>query len=127
MPTYQTFTAIGMREDLSDVIYNISPTETPIMSSIGKTSATAVYHEWQTDTLATATTANAAVEGADATSITDWGTNARAVVGNGDAGMVTQDEYLAVFYPNGITVDLTGNKVVVPASHMMLKTIAPMV
>jgi hypothetical protein len=61
---------------------------------------------------------------ADATSITDWGTNARAVVGNGDAGMVTQDEYLAVFYPNGITVDLTGNKVVVPASHMMLKTIA---
>ena len=70
MPTYQTFTAIGMREDLSDMIYNISPTETPIMSSIGKTKATAVYHEWQTDSLAAATTANAAVEGADATSIT---------------------------------------------------------
>ena len=63
MPTYQTFTAIGMREDLSDVIYNISPTDTPIMSSIGKTSATAVYHEWQTDSLSAATTANAAVEG----------------------------------------------------------------
>lgn len=61
---------------------------------------------------------------ADATSITDWGTNARTVVSNGDAGMVTYDEYLAVFYPNGITVDLSGNKVVVPASHMMLKTIA---
>jgi hypothetical protein len=70
MPTYQTFTAIGMREDLSDVIYNISPVDTPIMSSIGKTSATAVYHEWQTDSLSAATTANAAVEGADATSIT---------------------------------------------------------
>ena len=70
MPTYQTFTAIGQREDLSDMIYNISPTETPIMSSIGKTKATAVYHEWQTDSLAAATTANAAVEGADATSIT---------------------------------------------------------
>ena len=69
MPTYQTFTAIGMREDLADVIYNISPTDTPIMSSIGKTSATAVYHEWQTDSLAAATT-QAAVEGADATSIT---------------------------------------------------------
>ena len=68
MPTYQTFTAIGQREDLSDMIYNISPTETPIMSSIGKTKATAVYHEWQTDSLAAATTANAAVEGADATS-----------------------------------------------------------
>jgi hypothetical protein len=70
MATYQTFTAIGQREDLSDVIYNISPTDTPIMSSIGKTSATAVYHEWQTDSLAAATTANAAVEGADATSAT---------------------------------------------------------
>jgi hypothetical protein len=61
---------------------------------------------------------------ADATAITDWGTNARTVVSNGDDGMVTYDEYLAVFYPNGITVDLSGNKVVVPASHMMLKTIA---
>ena len=70
MPTYQTFTAIGQREDLSDIIYNISPTETPIFSSIGKTKATAVYHEWQTDSLAAATTANAAVEGADATSAT---------------------------------------------------------
>lgn len=40
------------------------------MSSIGKTKATAVFHEWQTDSLAAATTANAAVEGADATSAT---------------------------------------------------------
>jgi len=37
------------------------------MSSIGKTNARAVYHEWQTDSLAAATTANALVEGADAT------------------------------------------------------------
>lgn len=70
MTTYSTSTAIGQREDLSDVIYNISPTETPFMSSIGKTKATAVYHEWQTDSLAAATTANAAVEGADASSAT---------------------------------------------------------
>jgi hypothetical protein len=40
------------------------------MSSIGKTKATAVYHEWQTDSLAAATTANAAVEGADASDAT---------------------------------------------------------
>jgi hypothetical protein len=40
------------------------------MSSIGKTKATAVYHEWQTDALAAATTSNAAVEGADATAAT---------------------------------------------------------
>ena len=70
MPTYTAHTAIGQREDLTDIIYDISPTETPFMSSIGKTKATAVYHEWQTDSLAAATTANAAVEGADATSAT---------------------------------------------------------
>ena len=64
MATYQTYTAIGQREDLSDVIYNISPTETPFMSSIGKTKATAIYHEWQTDSLAAVNTSNAAVEGA---------------------------------------------------------------
>jgi hypothetical protein len=70
MPTYTKYDAVGQREDLSDVIYNISPTDTPIMSSIGKTKATAVNHEWQTDSLAAATTANALVEGADATSAT---------------------------------------------------------
>ena len=70
MPTFTAHSAIGQREDLTDIIYNISPTETPFMSSIGKTKATAVYHEWQTDSLAAATTANAAIEGADATSAT---------------------------------------------------------
>jgi hypothetical protein len=70
MPTFTAHSAIGQREDLTDVIYDISPTETPFMSSIGKTKATAVYHEWQTDSLAAATTANAAIEGADATSAT---------------------------------------------------------
>jgi hypothetical protein len=70
MATFTAHSAIGQREDLTDIIYDISPTETPFMSSIGKTKATAVYHEWQTDSLAAATTANAAVEGADATSAT---------------------------------------------------------
>jgi hypothetical protein len=70
MAIYNAHTAIGQREDLIDVIYNISPTETPFMSSIGKTKATAVYHEWQTDSLDAATTANAAVEGADASDAT---------------------------------------------------------
>ena len=70
MATYQTYTAIGQREDLSDVIYNISPTETPFMSSVGKTKATAIYHEWQTDSLAAVNTSNAAVEGATASDAT---------------------------------------------------------
>ncbi len=70
MAIYNAYDAIGLREDLTDVIYDISPTETPFMSSIGKTKATAVFHEWQTDSLAAATTNNAAVEGADASDAT---------------------------------------------------------
>jgi hypothetical protein len=70
MAAYDRYTAVGAREDLTDVIYDISPTDTPIMSSIGKTKATSVYHEWQTDSLAAATTGNALVEGASATEAT---------------------------------------------------------
>jgi hypothetical protein len=70
MATFQAYTAIGLREDLTDVIYDISPTETPLLNTLARTKATAVFHEWQTDSLAAATTANAAVEGADASSAT---------------------------------------------------------
>lgn len=70
MATYKTYESVGNREDLTDVIYNISPTDTPFMSSVGKTKANAVYHEWQTDSLAAASTSNAVVEGADASSAT---------------------------------------------------------
>jgi hypothetical protein len=61
---------------------------------------------------------------ADATSLTRWGTNELLVTDNGDKGIVTYDEYCAVFYPNGFTTDLGGANAVVPASHMMLRTIA---
>ena len=64
MATFQTQSAVGIREDLSDVIYNISPTDTPFMSTVGKTKATAVYHEWQKDVLAAVNLSNAAVDGA---------------------------------------------------------------
>ncbi len=70
MPTFTAHSAIGQREDLIDVIYDISPTETPILSTLARTKATAVYHEWQTDSLDAATAANAAVEGADAVAAT---------------------------------------------------------
>ena len=70
MATYQTYTSIGQREDLADVIYNISPTDTPFMTSVGKTAATAVYHEWQKDSLAAVNTSNAVVEGAAASDAT---------------------------------------------------------
>jgi len=65
--TFDTYDSVGEREDLSDVIYNISPTDTPFLSSAAKTSATAVLHEWQTDALAAASTSNAVIEGDEAT------------------------------------------------------------
>ena len=60
----------------------------------------------------------------DATTLTNWGTNANLVTDNGDDGIVTYDEFMGVFYPNGFTTDLSGSNAVVPSSHMMLKTIA---
>jgi hypothetical protein len=60
----------------------------------------------------------------DATSLTNYGSNANLVLDNSDNGIVTYDEYLGVFYPNGFTTDLGGTNAVVPASHMMLRTIA---
>ena len=60
--TYQTYTSIGTREDLSNVIYNISPSDTPFMSMVGRGKATNTLHEWQTDAL-DAVAANAHVEG----------------------------------------------------------------
>lgn len=59
----------------------------------------------------------------DATTLTNWGTNALLVTDNGDDGIVSYDEYCAVYYPNGFTTDLGGSNAVVPASHMMLRTI----
>ena len=60
----------------------------------------------------------------DATSLTAWGTNANGALDNGDTGIVSYDEYSAVWYPNGFTTDLGGANAVVPATHMMLRTLA---
>lgn len=69
--TQTTFTTIGNREDLAEIIYNISPMEVPFMTTAAKTGATNVTHEWQTDALADAAT-NRQLEGDDnvATTVT---------------------------------------------------------
>lgn len=67
--TFQTHQAIGNREDLTDAIYNLSPTETPFVSMAAKVKAKAVNHEWQTDELAAAAT-NANIEGDDSSTNT---------------------------------------------------------
>ena len=65
--TFTTFDAKGIREDLSNIITNIAPEETPYMSNIRKESISNSLFEWQTDTLATAA-ANKQLEGDDVTS-----------------------------------------------------------
>lgn len=62
--TFLTFSAIGNREDLADKIYNISPTDVPFTSMIGKSKCSSTFTEWQTDTLAAAA-ANAQLQGDD--------------------------------------------------------------
>jgi len=62
---FNTYDAQAIREDLSDVIYDISPTDTPFLSSITKKgSVSNTYFEWQTDALTAASGSNAVVEGA---------------------------------------------------------------
>jgi len=63
--TFDSFDAVGIREDLQDVIYDISPEETPFYSACQKVKAANTLHEWQTDALR-ASAANAHIEG-DAT------------------------------------------------------------
>lgn len=62
--TFQTHQSIGNREDLTDMISNIAPTETPFFTRAARVKAKAVYHEHQTDTLAAAAT-NRHIEGDD--------------------------------------------------------------
>ena len=60
----------------------------------------------------------------DATSLNEWATNVRKAVEDNDDGLVSFDEYLGIYYPAGFTSDNAGNNIVVPASHMALRTIA---
>lgn len=65
--TYTTATAKGIREDLTEAIYNISPEKTPFISMIGRNKAKNTLHEWQTDALGAVDTSNFRAEGNDAT------------------------------------------------------------
>ena len=59
---------LSVREDLSDVIYNISPVDVPFQSNIGRDKASQTFTEWQTDALAAAVSTNAQLEGDDVAS-----------------------------------------------------------
>ena len=64
--TYATNDMVGIREDLANTIYNVSPVDVPFSSSVRHTEATSTKHEWQTQALAAAAN-NAVIEGDDAT------------------------------------------------------------
>jgi len=55
----------AVREDLANVIYNISPVDVPFMSNVGRENVKNTYFEWQTDNLAAASSSNAQLEGND--------------------------------------------------------------
>ena len=78
--TFTRYSAIGIREDLSNVIYNISPEETPFISNISRENVKNTYFEWQTDALDAASSSNAALEGDDISSFSAVTPTAR--VGN---------------------------------------------
>jgi len=65
MATYTTSSAVGEREDLSDVIYRIDPDETPVFSNAEKVTTSGIFHEWSVQELASAVDTNYVNEGAD--------------------------------------------------------------
>jgi hypothetical protein len=58
------------------------------------------------------------------TAIQNWANNTAGALDNGEDGLVSASDYLGVFYPSGLTTDNTGKSIVVPPSHMMLRTLA---
>jgi len=65
MATYTSASAIGEREDLSDIIYRIDPTDTPVFSMAAKETTKGITHDWQVQELAAAVDTNSVSEGAD--------------------------------------------------------------
>ena len=59
----------------------------------------------------------------NSTDVQNWAKNTKLALDNNDNGLVTADTYLGVFYPSGRTTDLDGNSIVVPPTHMALRTI----
>ena len=58
------------------------------------------------------------------TKLQNWANNTASALDNGEDGLVSSSDYLGVFYPSGLTTDNTGKSIVVPPSHMMLRTLA---
>ena len=77
--TFTSFDSVGIREELSNIISNISPETTPFQSNVGSENVSNTYFEWQTDSL-NAVSTTARVDGDDVTSVDATGATTR--VGN---------------------------------------------
>ncbi len=60
----------------------------------------------------------------NATAVSNWSNNTASADDNGEDGLVSNSEYLGVFYPSGKSTDNSGNSIVVPPSHMMMRVLA---
>jgi hypothetical protein len=74
---FTTYDAVGMAEDVADIITTITPTKVPFQSSIGKESIDARRHDWQEDAL-DAVADNAELEGFTASDLTLVATTLRS-------------------------------------------------
>lgn len=58
------------------------------------------------------------------TELQQWASNANNAASNGEDGLITANPYVGVYYPSGLSTNLDGEEVVVPASHMVLRQMA---
>ena len=109
-PTRGTGANVSQREDLANFITMITRDETPFTSDIGKSSATAIYHEWQTDTLE-APGDSRIPEGQDFLAPASGGATATPTVGNKFAESGPQRTRLGNYTQiNGKTIAVSGTR-----------------
>jgi hypothetical protein len=114
-PSGASSASVSEKEDLANFISMITRDETPFMSSIGKTKATGVYHEWQTDELAAPGNSRVS-QGADFSAVTpdgrtttggDHGTGGGVVLAAADRNRARLGNYTQI---NAKTVSVSGTK-----------------
>lgn len=109
---FDSYDAVGIREDLSNVIYNIDPEDSPLYTKSKKGKAANTYVEWQTDSLR-ASAANAHIEG-DATTATA----ATATVRRGNYTQIFKNAVVVSDTDEGLTKAGRGREM----AYQVLKT-----
>lgn len=111
--TFDTYDAVGIREDLEGKIYNVDPFDTPLLAMVDKVKATNTLHEWQTDTLDSPSSSNTNIEGDD--------TIADAITATTRRGNYTQILKKSVTVPNTVEVVDKAGRAKESAYHLAKK------